>query len=263
MGQETDSQLIQQVAQRHQHALSELYRRHYSCAYNTTHLILRNSESAQDAVQEAFLRVWHSAGSYRSIEGKSADGNGFMETTSKKFQVALEGNPSFPKTLHVSFSVRLKGKGKQKFNPRMWFAENKKEGVFLNAGGFNPIVADRWKTFHAYLSPEYSDLWIDNVRIELLYVLMDRPHWLNLNMEGSPYLIDDFSVKPIREADLPDLKRFREALQQIPPHRRQGKVLLNGLDSPRPGQKACLNFDRRVMAGARELVQMLVQTYPG
>lgn len=67
--EESDAELVERVARKDRDALAELYRRHsrpvYSLAYNT----MRNRESAEDLVQDAFLEVWRTAANYRSERG--------------------------------------------------------------------------------------------------------------------------------------------------------------------------------------------------
>ena len=65
---------------------------------------------------------------------------------------------------------------------------------------------------------------------------------LDVRLEGGPYLIDDYTVKPSQEKDHPDLGKFREAIKRIPPDRLQGKVLLKGVNSLVAGKKVYLQF---------------------
>jgi RNA polymerase sigma-70 factor, ECF subfamily len=51
-------------------ALAELYDRYGKVAYGLAYRILQNSALAEDAVQDAFLTVWRTAGTYISERGK-------------------------------------------------------------------------------------------------------------------------------------------------------------------------------------------------
>ena len=51
-------------------ALAELYDRYGRVAYGLAYRVLRDSALAEDAVQEAFLTVWRTAGTYISERGK-------------------------------------------------------------------------------------------------------------------------------------------------------------------------------------------------
>jgi RNA polymerase sigma-70 factor (ECF subfamily) len=51
-------------------ALAELYDRYGKIAYGLAYRVLRDSSLAEDAVQEAFITVWRTAGTYISERGK-------------------------------------------------------------------------------------------------------------------------------------------------------------------------------------------------
>jgi RNA polymerase sigma-70 factor (ECF subfamily) len=51
-------------------ALAELYDRYGKIAYGLAYRVLRDSSLAEDAVQEAFITVWRTAGTYISDRGK-------------------------------------------------------------------------------------------------------------------------------------------------------------------------------------------------
>ena len=51
-------------------ALAELYDRYGKVAYGLAYRVLQNSSLAEDAVQEAFLTVWRTAGTYARERGK-------------------------------------------------------------------------------------------------------------------------------------------------------------------------------------------------
>ena len=51
-------------------ALAELYDRYGKIAYGLAYRVLRDSSLAEDAVQEAFLTVWRTAGTYIRERGK-------------------------------------------------------------------------------------------------------------------------------------------------------------------------------------------------
>jgi RNA polymerase sigma-70 factor, ECF subfamily len=62
--EDADLPLIERLAAGELEALHELYERHKSMAYSIALRITGNQASAEDAVQDAFLGVWRSAGRY-------------------------------------------------------------------------------------------------------------------------------------------------------------------------------------------------------
>jgi RNA polymerase sigma-70 factor (ECF subfamily) len=62
--EDADLPLIERLAAGELEALHELYERHKSMAYSIAMRITGNQASAEDAVQDAFLGVWRSAGRY-------------------------------------------------------------------------------------------------------------------------------------------------------------------------------------------------------
>ncbi len=154
------------------------------------------------------------------------DGNGLMEITSKRFFTMFRGKPSFPEALHISFRIRLKEKADRSLKARLLWGGVKKENGFLIVNRPQPIAADEWKTVHVYLSREISDLWVDHKRVSLVYMTEGLYNWLELYLEDGPYLIDDFTVKPIRETDCPSLEPLKDKLKKIPPRQRNGKAFL-------------------------------------
>jgi RNA polymerase sigma factor (sigma-70 family) len=68
----TDEALISLVASSDDGALAELYDRFGRVAYGLALRILRDEALAQDAVQEAFLAVWHSADRFLAERAKAS-----------------------------------------------------------------------------------------------------------------------------------------------------------------------------------------------
>jgi RNA polymerase sigma-70 factor (ECF subfamily) len=66
----SDEAVLALVARADEQALSELYRRFGRLAYGLAFRILRDDALAQDAVQEAFLGVWRSAGRFTAERAK-------------------------------------------------------------------------------------------------------------------------------------------------------------------------------------------------
>ena len=60
-----DEDLISLTASGDTHALAALYDRHGRVAYSLAYRMTGERQAAEDLVQEAFLKVWRAAGSYR------------------------------------------------------------------------------------------------------------------------------------------------------------------------------------------------------
>jgi RNA polymerase sigma-70 factor (ECF subfamily) len=64
-----DEDLISLVAQGDAEALAVLYDRHSRAAYSLAYRMMGERQAAEDLVQDAFLKVWRSATSYRAGRG--------------------------------------------------------------------------------------------------------------------------------------------------------------------------------------------------
>ncbi len=67
----SDEAVVALVARSDDAALAELYDRFGSLAYSLALRVLRDAALAQDAVQDAFLQVWRSAGRFHSEKGSA------------------------------------------------------------------------------------------------------------------------------------------------------------------------------------------------
>jgi RNA polymerase sigma factor (sigma-70 family) len=68
----SDEALVEAIARADEDALGELYDRFGKVAYGLAYKILQDAALAEDAVQEAFLQIWRSAGAYRPERGKAS-----------------------------------------------------------------------------------------------------------------------------------------------------------------------------------------------
>ena len=68
----TDDQLLARIASGDEAALAALYDRYGRPSYALAVRILRDSQLAQDAVQEAFLGVWRTAAAFDPRRGKAS-----------------------------------------------------------------------------------------------------------------------------------------------------------------------------------------------
>ncbi|MBA2715312.1 MAG: sigma-70 family RNA polymerase sigma factor [Rubrobacteraceae bacterium] len=66
LGDLGDEYLIAHVEAGNPHAFAVLYDRHNRAAYSLSYAMLGERQAAEDLVQEAFLKVWQAAGSYRA-----------------------------------------------------------------------------------------------------------------------------------------------------------------------------------------------------
>ena len=69
----SDEALVEAVARSDEAALGELYDRFGRVAYGLALHVLRDRSLAEDAVQEAFLHVWRTAGSYEPGRAKASN----------------------------------------------------------------------------------------------------------------------------------------------------------------------------------------------
>lgn len=64
-----DEYLIASVQDRNAESFATLYDRYGQAAYSLAYRMMREPQTAEDLVQEAFLQVWRAAGSYRAERG--------------------------------------------------------------------------------------------------------------------------------------------------------------------------------------------------
>jgi RNA polymerase sigma-70 factor (ECF subfamily) len=64
-----DEELISLVGQADSQAFAVLYDRHSRAAYSLAYRMMGEREAAEDLVQDAFLKAWRAAGSYRAERG--------------------------------------------------------------------------------------------------------------------------------------------------------------------------------------------------
>jgi RNA polymerase sigma-70 factor (ECF subfamily) len=68
-GIDADQDLISLVRERDAHAFATLYDRHARAAYSLAYRMMGERQAAEDLVQDAFLKLWLGASSYRSERG--------------------------------------------------------------------------------------------------------------------------------------------------------------------------------------------------
>lgn len=66
-----DEDLISLVEAGDPEAFAALYDRHIRLAYSLARRMMREQQAAEEVVQEAFLKVWRSAGNYRAERGSA------------------------------------------------------------------------------------------------------------------------------------------------------------------------------------------------
>ena len=65
----SDTELFERIKSRDQSALSDLYDRHSRLLYSIIAAIVRDTDEAEDLLQEVFVRIWTTAGDCRSELG--------------------------------------------------------------------------------------------------------------------------------------------------------------------------------------------------
>jgi RNA polymerase sigma-70 factor (ECF subfamily) len=68
-GIDADQDLISLVRERDAHAFATLYDRHARAAYSLAYRMIGERQAAEDLVQDAFLKLWRGASSYRPERG--------------------------------------------------------------------------------------------------------------------------------------------------------------------------------------------------
>jgi RNA polymerase sigma-70 factor (ECF subfamily) len=64
-----DKDLISQIGQGDAQTFATLYERHIRVAYSLTYRMMGEKQAAEDLLQEAFLKLWRGAASYRAERG--------------------------------------------------------------------------------------------------------------------------------------------------------------------------------------------------
>src|SRR5437762_7962793 len=65
----TDQELLEQLIARHPAALSELYDRFSKLLYGIIVSVVRDTDDAEDLLQEVFVQLWRSASTYQPALG--------------------------------------------------------------------------------------------------------------------------------------------------------------------------------------------------
>jgi RNA polymerase sigma-70 factor (ECF subfamily) len=69
LNQRTDAALVQLVADRHEGALAEVYRRHGGPVFGLAKRLIRDTDLAQEIVQEVMLRLWNNPEKFDDTRG--------------------------------------------------------------------------------------------------------------------------------------------------------------------------------------------------
>ncbi len=69
LAEQTDQKLIGRIVQREQRALSDLYDRYSKLLYGIILAVVRDTDDAEDILQEVFVQVWRSASTYNADLG--------------------------------------------------------------------------------------------------------------------------------------------------------------------------------------------------
>src|SRR4051812_23812254 len=64
-----DEELLQEIAKGDSIALSEFYDRHSRLVYGALLRLLKNTDDAEDILQEVFVQVWRKASTYQEVLG--------------------------------------------------------------------------------------------------------------------------------------------------------------------------------------------------
>jgi RNA polymerase sigma-70 factor, ECF subfamily len=107
MGSETptDDQLIASIQARDMQALEQFFDRYRVLAYSLAYRLLNDAGDAEDVVQEAFLNVWRSAGTFHA--GRGGGRAWLMSIVHHRAIDRLRGRGSRPLTAHLDDALPL------------------------------------------------------------------------------------------------------------------------------------------------------------
>ncbi len=185
-------------------------------------------------------------GEWRHAPQSGWDGSGGMEIVSDLFQIVL---PEFPRSVPIEISYRAR----PLLTPAFHRARETR--------GLDTVVFASWwpyrmrALFHGLgdLPPPFTGdtgPWQRKVNYateDFVYMEIDgKPHSLLLQnplpdsrlslMGRGRFILDDLTVRAIAPENIPDLTRYIEALESVPPERREGTVALPQL-APGSAQK--------------------------
>ena len=101
----SDEELIASIRERDVRALEVLYERHRVLAYSLALRTVGNPGDAEDVVQEAFLNIWRSAGTYRS--DRSSPRSWLLTVVHHRAIDKLRGRQSRPQTAELEAGMDI------------------------------------------------------------------------------------------------------------------------------------------------------------
>lgn len=101
----TDDQLIAAIQARDMHALEQFFDRYRVLAYSLAYRLLSDAGEAEDVVQESFLNVWRSAGTFRA--GRGGGRAWLMSIVHHRAIDRLRGRGSRPLTTNLDDALPL------------------------------------------------------------------------------------------------------------------------------------------------------------
>ena|SRR5947209_16775947 len=103
----SDDVLMASIRQRDMRALEDFYDRHRVIAYSLAMRVVGNTSDAEDVVQEAFVNVWRSAGTYDI--GRSSPRSWLLSVVHHRAIDKLRGRQSRIRPVAIEEGLELPG----------------------------------------------------------------------------------------------------------------------------------------------------------
>ncbi len=174
-------------------------------------------------------------GEWRHVAQSGWDGSGGMEIVSDLFQVVL---PEFPRRFPIEISYRARPLLTQAFHrarktkglDTVVFASwtpHRMKALFHGLGDAPNFAGDAgpWRRVVEYATEDFVYMEIDGKPHSLMLQKPLPASRLSVMARGRFHL-DDLTVRAIASEQVPDLSRYFEAIESVPPDKRKGTVAL-------------------------------------
>jgi hypothetical protein len=101
----------------------------------------------------------------------------------------------------------------------------------------------RWQTCRDYVADRFIDRWIEGRRSGISVQKPGAGAVLRLVARGR-HRIDDLRIRSISPEELPDVQKYLDAVANVPPEKRVGRVVVPGLKPGRSFKEVAIEFHR-------------------